>query len=238
MGKFHPSSLILHPSKSEVFSIMKLQKIILSAAVATTAFGVSLGLLELGRYFAGGFSRDVKNDVKNSIKPLASPVPFQTPEPVWTPSPRGYGEAFGGLVVQKSPDEESCKWGETGDYKIIGAPPKGFEDVDYLSVVTNDYDEKTGEVVAVKPYGALQTTEEFSFSWLNLTNKRISFVTQVHKGVSYQFDGKFVREELKTSGEGDDEVSEYILLKGRLAKWRNGIKIAEAKLKFTEICGC
>ena len=81
-------------------------------------------------------------------------------------------------------------------------------------------------------------TKRFEFSWLNIANKRISFVTQSKKGVSYQFDGKFVEEEIKLKDENDEEYTEKVVLKGRLTKWRDGKKIAESKVKFSELFGC
>ncbi|MEP6904357.1 MAG: hypothetical protein ABJA66_21750, partial [Actinomycetota bacterium] len=140
--------------------------------------------------------------------------------------------------INSQTEKESCDWGETGEYSIIGQNPKGFEDFDSLSITTNDYDEKLAKIIPVKPTGLIQTTKEFKFTWLNIANKRISFITQTKKGLSYQFDGKFIRQEIKLKDESGEEYTEYVLLSGHLSKWRSGVKIAEAKLKFTEFCGC
>jgi hypothetical protein len=210
---------------------MKLQKIILCVAVALTAFGASLGLLEIGRYISA-FFQPTKAEVK-LIKPLPSPSVVYAPpivefkQPVFTPP-----------EVSNSDEEETCEFDEEGDYSLIGDKPKGFEDLSEMSIVTNFYNSKTDKVIPIKPYGWIWMTKKFKFSWLNIANKRISFVTQSKKGVSYQFDGKFVEEEIKLKDENDEEYTEKVVLKGRLTKWRDGKKIAESKVKFSESCGC
>jgi hypothetical protein len=208
---------------------MKLQKIILCVAVALTAFGASLGLLEIGSYLRAAFE-PLKVELKVPI-PIRSPVvyPQRIPDfkqPVFVPA--------------EEPEEEPEDWAETGDYYIIGEKSKGFEDFEWLSVVTREYNEKLGKVVAVKPNGSAVTEkQEFKFSWINLTGKRISFITKSRKGVSYQFDGKFIEaEEIKQKTPSGDEYTIEAVLQGRLTKWRNGVKIAEAKVKLAISHGC
>lgn len=208
---------------------MKLQKIILCAAVALAAFGFSLGLFEIGNYLRPAF-KPLKVEIKTP-QPLASPVVYPEripdfPQPVFEPA------------EEIEPAEEPDDWGETGDYYIIGENPKGFEDFQYLSVSTRDYSEKLEKVVAVKPYGLIETEKEFKFSWLNITGKRISFVTKTRQGVSYQFDGKFIEAEEVEYRIKDEVLTDTAVLKGRLTKWRNGKKIAEAKVKLAMSHGC
>jgi len=208
---------------------MKLQKIILCVAIALTAFGVSLGLLEIG-----GYLRAALQPVRAEVKPITPPiVPVVYPPPVVE-----YKEPEGVAEANQPEEDEYCEFSETGDYTIIGQNPKGFEDFDYLSVITFEYDEKSGENIAVKPKGLVQTKKEFKFTWINIADRRISFITQAKKGISYQFDGMFVREEIKLKDESGENYTEQAVLKGRLIKWLNGKKIAESKVKFSELCGC
>jgi hypothetical protein len=209
---------------------MKFQKIIMCIAVALTAFGASLGLLEIGRYISA-FFQPTKAEVK-LIKPIPSPVFYQPPivkfeQPVVSPP-----------EVSDSKLEETCEFNQQGNYVIIGENPKGFEDFSYFSIVTTHYDSKTDKLIPIKPYGWIELTKKFNLSWLNFTGKRISFVSQAKKGVSYQLDGKFVNEEIKLKDEDGEEYTEQVVLKGRLTKWRDGKKIAEAKVKFSELFGC
>jgi hypothetical protein len=203
---------------------MKLQKIILCATIALTAFGASLGLLEIGNYLREDFA-----PVKIEIKPIASPVVYP---------PQNIPDFE--LSADETPAEASePEYDGSGDYYIIDGNPKGFEDFENLSITTREWNNKNAKSVAVKPYGALQMKKEFKFSWLNLTDKRISFVTRDRKGISYQFDGKFIDdEEVKLKDSSGEEYSVDAVLKGRLTKWRNGVKIAEAKVKFAMSHGC
>jgi hypothetical protein len=214
---------------------MKLQKIILCVAIALAAFGASLGLLEIGSYTRTAFA-PLKVEVKPLV-PLQSPVVYPQrnipdfPPPAVTPTEES-----------EPAEEEPLDWGATGDFYIAGEKPKAFNDVHWLSVVDREYSEKLGKVVAVKPNGSVGSEDEdkeFKFSWININDKRISFVTQTKKGVSYQFDGKFIEaEELKIKTPDGDEYTVDIILKGRLTKWRDGKKIAEARVKLAESHGC
>jgi hypothetical protein len=216
---------------------MKIQKIILCCAVAPAAFGASLGLLELGNYVRSAFLSP-KSDVEISNVPQTPTLPSIVPpnaefkmSTVVVPASE---------TVEEEPENE---WGETGDYYIAGKYPKGFADFDSLSIVTREWNYEKQRIVAAKPSGSLQTYEkdktgtEYKFSAININGKRISIVTRSVKGVSYQFDGKFVLEEYKAKLQNGEEYIDAILLKGRLTKWRGGKKIAEAKVNL-EIGGC
>lgn len=212
---------------------MKLQKIVLCVAVALTAFGASLGLLEIGSYLRAAFQ-----PLKAEIKPLR-PIPVPTViyrQPV--PEIKEEPETTPPEVSNSDEDDASCGFDETGDYALYNVPPKGFEDFDTLSIVTTVYSDKYPDGIAVKPQGSLMMKSEFKFSRTNINDKRISFVTESKKGVSYQFDGKFVDEIVKQKTDDGEEYEQTIVLKGRLTKWLNGKKTAEAKVKFLEMCGC
>lgn len=211
---------------------MKLQKIILCVAAGLTAFGASVGLLEIGRWCAAAFA-PLKIELR---KPelLSAPVvyPQNIPDfklPADTPP-----------AEETAAAEEPEDWGENGYYYIIGDAPKGFEDFAHLELRTHEWDEKLEKPVAAKPRGELWTEEnEFKLSWLNLTGRRISLITRERKGVSYQFDGKFIEAEtVKYKYKNGEENYDDAFLKGRLTKWRNGKKIAEANVKFGIHHGC
>lgn len=209
---------------------MKLQKIILCIAIALTAFGASVGLLEIGGYLRGVF-QPVRVEIKQ-VRPVAAPtIVYQLPV-VEYKQPEGLADS------DQPAEDEYCKFRATGDYTILGQNPKGFEDFDYLSVITSEYDEKSDKNIAVKPKGLIKTKIEFKFTWINIANKKISLVTRAKKGVSYQFDGKFVDEEATLKDENGNDYTEQVFLKGRLTKWLNGKKIAESKVKFSVMCGC
>lgn len=209
---------------------MQIQKFILCVAVALTAFGASLGLLEIGNYIRTAFE-----PLKVEIKPLE----LIQPTYYFPPQIPDFQQPAVVPTEESEPEEEPEDWGKTGDYYIIGERPKGFEDFEFLIVNTHKWDDKNDKVVAVKPNGELRMEKEFNFSWLNITGKRISLGTRERKGISYRFDGRFIKaQEVKYESEDGEEYTDEAFLKGRLTKWRNGIKIAEAKVKLGIYHGC
>lgn len=212
---------------------MKLQKIILCAAALLTAFGASLGLLEIGSYLSAAFE-PLKVEFKLP-EPIASPVyaparriaETKTPVPAPTAAPE----------TAQAPED----WIEDGYYYIIGDRPKGFAGFDYIRLDTHVYNKELNKFVPVKPSGWIGTEKEFfDLSRVNITNKRISLVSSTQKGISYQFDGKFIEgEEVKAKyRDGSGEYTDTVILKGRLTKWRRGVKIAEAQVKLGVTEGC
>jgi hypothetical protein len=161
---------------------MKLQKIILCVAIALTAFGVSLGLLEIGSYIRTAFE-PLKVEVK-PFKPIQPPVVYPQripdfPPPAFTPT------------EESEPEAEPEDWGETGYYYIIDEKPKGFEDFSILNIDDHEYDEESKKVVRIKPEGWIHTilkdqeaVTTFEFSRININGKRLSLVTQAHTGAA------------------------------------------------------
>ena len=216
---------------------MKLQKIILCVVIALTAFGASLGLLEIGSYLRAAFA-PLKVEIK-PLEPIQSPVVYPQPipdfaTPVVTPA------------EESEPEEaEPVDWGATGDYYIIDDKPNGFEEFLNLSIEDHVWSDKSSKPIPIKPKGAIETdvgktetTRIYNFSRINISGKKISLVSQAKKGVSYQFDGRFVDEEIKLKSENGEEYTETVYLKGRLTKWRDGKKIAEAKVRLSISHGC
>ncbi|HEY8561595.1 MAG TPA: hypothetical protein VIL74_14560 [Pyrinomonadaceae bacterium] len=218
---------------------MKLQKIILCAAIALSAFGASLGILEIGGYLRSAFAPAVS-------------VEIEPPEPAQPPvfSPPTFTDVRSepaAAIEQPVPEEEAEPedWGNTGDYFIVDENPKGFEDFSNLNIVDHIYDVKQEKPVKVKPYGVIEIAregdeyiKEYKFSSININGQRVSVVTRAKGGVSFRFDGKFTEENMTLKYKNGDEYEETIYLKGRLTKWRGGVKIAEANVRFGISHGC
>lgn len=204
---------------------MKIQRFVLCCAVALAAFGASVGLFEMVRWL-GGFSERLNVKVETPVFTLPPQVEFK---------PAGF---VNGPVRVPEPDEPYVnEYGNNGEYYIVGDPPKGFENFNSLSFTERDWNAKEERVVKVKPSGSINTKIEYEFSRVNVTGTRIAAVTKSVKGISYQFDGKFVSEEIKLKSRYGGTYTASVSLKGRLTKWRNGKMIAEAKLNF-EMGGC
>ena len=217
---------------------MRIQKFILCTAIALTAFGASLGLLEIGAYLRAAF-QPLKVEFK-PIEPIRSPIAAPPnipnfPPPAFTPT------------VESEPVEESEPedWGNTGNYYIIDEKPKGFEDVTGLDFTDREWNEKAKKVLPVAPSGSLNTYLEkrdelktYDFSGINIKGNRLSLVTETKRGVSFRFEGRFVEEEVELKTENGEKYDETVYLKGRLSKWRDGVKIAEAKVRMSISHGC
>jgi hypothetical protein len=74
----------------------------------------------------------------------------------------------------------------------------------------------------------------YRFKTLNVKQNNFTFTTVALKGVSYSFSGKFLKGGVYSSGILVDETP---VLEGTLTKFRNGQKLAEAKLKFVYFGG-
>jgi len=214
--------------------MMKLQKFILCVAVALAAFGASLGLIELGNYVRTAFLAPKSSAEIKPARPIPAPTVIVPPNAEFRLSTV--------LPASEPAEEPEYEWSETGDYYIAGKNPKDFKEFDSLSIVTREWNDEKRRLVAVKPSGGVYTSsesdsQEYKFSAININGKRISIVTRERNGISYQFDGKFVDEKIKHTNADGYEYEADILLKGRLTKWRNGKKIAEAKVNL-EMGGC
>jgi len=74
----------------------------------------------------------------------------------------------------------------------------------------------------------------YRFKTLNVKRDNFTFTTMTLRGVSYSFSGRFLKGGVYASGILDDETP---VLEGTLTKFRDGKKIAEAKLKFVYFGG-
>jgi hypothetical protein len=211
---------------------MRLQKIIMCAAAALTGFALSVVLLEIGSYLYSEL-QPLKLNVSN-----VEPIPIATYQPpVIKKEPPKTSED------KKYVHKEFSEPGEDGYYYIIGTPamenkPKGFKDFDYFHLVTYRIEEKTYKRVPVKPNGWFSTNISFNFARLKISGKKISFTTETQKGVFYQLEGRFVDETITVKDSYGKDYTDTVAIKGLLTKWKNGVKIAEAKVNFGFTIGC
>ena len=86
------------------------------------------------------------------------------------------------------------------------------------------------------PAAGVQLIDGTTYRYKTLIVKQhnFTFTTVALKGVSYSFSGKFLKGGVYSSGILDDETP---VLEGTLTKFRNGKKLAEAKLKFVYFGG-
>lgn len=217
---------------------MKIKKYLFCIAIGITACVFGLNIVNVAQYFQSVYQTN------NEKAELTAPLEIQTIryEDLLYP-PRGINLAEN-FIINETPanteteDKSAYEFDAEGEYYLIGDLPEGFKDFDTLGIETRNYEnvseENDWKGVPIPPEGFVLTKKKFKFVRINIANREISFETESKKGISYKFTGKFIdAEEIKF-----DDYSEYIVLKGRLTKLRDGKKIAESEVKFAESHGC
>jgi hypothetical protein len=219
-----------HNLKRKGVLIMNLRKYFLCAAVALAAFILSCGLIDFGRYLQTLFKAEEKREetVRTlTVEEITYPHPVvkseisRTEEQIVSAEPEFYTE---------------------GDFYIIGDLPKGFKDFRILRIITHDYEkasvENNYEGVPIPPEGYLEAKKEFNFTRIKIADKKISFETETKGGISYRFVGEFIEAEMIEVKDKDGEYTDYVVLKGRLKKMRDGKNIAESEIKLAIAHSC
>jgi hypothetical protein len=115
-----------------------------------------------------------------------------------------------------------------GSFWIVGTPPNEFSDFSAINL--------NAKKLRRIPAPGYQTNDGKSFRFKTLVVKRdnFTFTTVVVRGVSYGFTGKFLKGgNFAAAWSGDEDP----VLEGTLTKFRDGKKVAEAKLKFSYFGG-
>ncbi len=217
---------------------MKIKVYLLWMAVAVLTFAFGISVTSFVQYFESVYSAKVQQTE------LAEPAKVEESQTEKITFSAPILKEVETSLVEKTNDSENeteFAFDAEGGYYIIGDLPKGFKDFDSLSITTNSYDKPTSENgyndTAIPPEGYIFTKKEFKFIRINIANKQIAFVTETKKGVSYEFIGVFVKEEIKHTSNFGYEFTESVDLKGRLKKMRDGKKVAESEVRFA-LGGC
>jgi hypothetical protein len=208
---------------------MKIKVYVLRLTVGLFAFGLAIGLLNVGRYLKSVWQTkpeqiaalrlSVEKETAN-VKTLIQNAEIELSKAEETSNSEPYGfDAF-------------------GDYFIPGDAPTGFKDFGIISIETRDYENYTDEFpngVPIPPTGYVNAGRKFNFKRINIANRQIAFETESSKGISYKFVGKFLDEITY-----DDITDSNLILKGRLTKMQKGKKSvgAEVNLAIDNTCGC
>jgi len=115
-----------------------------------------------------------------------------------------------------------------GAFFLIGQPPEGFSDFDGIYL--------NGRRLRRIPSQALHLNngKTFHYKTLNIKRDDFRFTTLTVGGVYFTFVGKFLRGGVFAELDLNDEQP---VLEGVLTKYKNGSKVAEAKLKFSYFGG-
>ena len=123
---------------------------------------------------------------------------------------------------------KSNRFDPDGSFWLQGAPPNEFSDFGGINL--------NAKRSRQLPQPGLETNngKRYRFKVLNVKQEKFTFTTVTIAGVSYSFSGRFLKGGVYASGILDDETP---VLEGTLTKFRNGEKLAEAKLKFVYFGG-
>jgi hypothetical protein len=146
-----------------------------------------------------------------------------------TPEQLGITLPPANLIFDYNPKEFNPR----GDYYIVGRRPKAFREFDCLELVVDH--ERASGVIMIQIYENQTYKAQDAVAGL-ITNKRLTFVVTPVPGddLEYSFDGYFLR-----GGVLSDAGKNKAVLKGRLSKFKGGVKIAEDEVKFRiEYLGC
>jgi len=147
----------------------------------------------------------------------------------------GVGPNTGVIVAgtQGQSDTSNFSFG-IGSFTIDGKTPGDFREIEYLYLEGGSFklapDKK--RLIAVKPTsleGELQGKRRLTYKLKKaaMESDAITFESQAIRGISFQFSGTV----FNASTVKDEPVS--VSIKGRLSKFRNGTKVAEALVTFS-----
>jgi hypothetical protein len=132
------------------------------------------------------------------------------------------------LGISASSQTKRQAFNPDGAFFLIGKPPDGFSD--FSGIYLN------GRRLRRLPTQSLQLNNGKLFHYKTLSVKReeFRFTTLTVGGVYFTFVGKFLRGGVFAE---QDLADEQPVLEGVLTKYKNGNKVAEAKLKFSYFGG-
>ncbi len=123
---------------------------------------------------------------------------------------------------------KSSRFDPDGSFWIKGDPPTEFSDFSGINL-----NAKRSKYLP-SPGLQLNNGRTYRFKTLIVKRENFTFTTVVRNNVSYSFSGRFLRGGVFASSILDDEIP---VLEGTLTKFRDGKKVAEAKLRFVYFGG-
>lgn len=142
-------------------------------------------------------------------------------------------------------DYDPQKFDPRGSYYILGRKPKAFREFDVFEMVVEEVDGKaSGDATLYTNY--FGKNEDYHITTGNgdytitgsVTEKRLNFVVTPlsDEDFEFRFDGHFLKRGWVADARKDQAAA---VLKGKLIKLKDGVKIAESEVRFrVEYLGC
>jgi hypothetical protein len=135
--------------------------------------------------------------------------------------------ALVGGVVAQPPNNHSARFNPSGEYHPLNQPAEDRFLQFHLQVR-----HRRGRLVA---WGEVAGDRFYRFRFVSVTEKHLRFSTERHHGVSYNFDGTFLRTGNFTT---EPTIPGSLPLQGTLRKLVNGKKVMELTTAFVYYIGC
>jgi len=120
-----------------------------------------------------------------------------------------------------------------GYYSLVGPHPKGFESFDTIQYWRRE-DEQSGPDISERLSGVNERGgTRYRYQTISVNRQRFVFTTAKVRGNSYSFAGRFLRTDFVDADMDFDKP----VLEGRLTRYRNGKKVAEASVRLSYFAG-
>jgi len=135
--------------------------------------------------------------------------------------------------VSSEKTSTAAKGDVTGAYFVKGSLPADFSEIEHLSLATIDENGNAAPLNGfIRP--KRRSAEDYKLVNPKLDGKNLSFTTAAVGGVSYSFNGTFVKlDDFSANPPDPDEV----ILRGKLTKMVDGNVVKEADVEFTYSTG-
>jgi hypothetical protein len=126
------------------------------------------------------------------------------------------------------PQTKSSRFNPDGSFWLLGEQPTKFSEFGAINL--------NAKKLRRLPSPGLQLNDGTNYRYKTLTVKRnnFTFTTVTRRGIYYTFSGRFLKGGNFAMTELNDESP---ILEGTLTRYRDGKKVAEAKLRFTYFGG-
>lgn len=123
---------------------------------------------------------------------------------------------------------KAARFDPDGSFWVLGETPNEFSEFSGINLNAKRSRQLPGQGFS------LTNGKTLRFKTLIVKRDNFTFTTVTVGGVYYAFSGKFLKGGVYSAGDLDDTIP---VLKGTLTKFRDGQKIAEAKLTFSYFGG-
>ncbi|GAC1399673.1 MAG: hypothetical protein NVSMB56_14690 [Pyrinomonadaceae bacterium] len=122
------------------------------------------------------------------------------------------------------------KFDPEGSFFPKGDAPKGLAEIGGINLFKRRLKTFTSEGSGVNTTNGIT----HRFKTLSVTREKLIFTTVTRRGISYSFEGRFLKDGVYSESDLDNDT---VVLEGHMTKLRNGQKIADANMRFTYFGG-